>query len=164
MLNGKTFSFKAGGDFTPLEEGVYQVQVVDVNLIENVITTYAPEGKDMLEFKFAVLDEGSRGRFLWHRMTPSLNSKATMAGMVKAVLGHVPSADEVSTFNPETLIGKQVQAVVVQNPSSDGSKIWNNIQSYVKANKELPKWDSEVVEKASKPLDEAAVEDILKDI
>src|SRR3990167_10551736 len=114
MLEGKTVKISTGGVFVTLEEGVYTLEIIDVNLLEGVISTYAPEGRDLLEYKFVVLDNlevpakdgqsasNTRGRFLFSRMTPSLNEKATMFKLVKGVMGRIPTSQEAATFNPET--------------------------------------------------------------
>lgn len=167
MLN-KPVKISTGGNFSVIPEGIYQVELADINLLENVITSYAPMGKDMLEFKFVILDdneitaEGSkgettRGRFLWHRMTPSLNEKSTMFKLVKGLVGRTLTADEIKVFNPESLLGKQCQVVVVQNASKDGTQTFSNIDNYLKATKQLPKFDGDLqrsvaVEKETKPL------------
>lgn len=168
MLQGKTVKISTGGKFVTLEEGIYTLEVVDVNLLEGVISTYAPEGRDLLEYKFVVLDDieipakdgqpasNTRGRVLYSRMTPSLNEKSTMYKLVKGVMGRVPTPSEAANFNPESLVGKQVQAMIVQKPGADG-RVWNNIDSYVKATKTLPPFqgemkDSQSLENSSTPL------------
>lgn len=169
MLN-KPVKISTGGTFTLIPEGVYQVQLADINLLENVITSYAPEGKDMLDFKFVILDDveipaengkeatTTRGKFLSQRMTPSLNEKATMYALVKAIMGRLLTKDEIMSFNPESLIGKQCQIVVVQNPSKDGTKMFANIDNYLKATKKLPPFDGDlqqtvVLDNVTKPLE-----------
>lgn len=179
MLNGKTVKISVGGEFVILDEGVYTAEVTDVNLLENVITSYAPDGKDMLDFRFRVLDEkemttpdgkkaSTRGKELRHRMTPSLNEKATMSKLVKAVLGRVPTPQEVVSFNPESLIGKQVQVVVVQSPAKDGT-IWNNIDNYMKVSTPLTAWDGEKasateINKSTQPLSDDKLKEALGEI
>ena len=185
MLNGKTIKISTGGAFATIDEGVYTAEIIDVDLLENVITAYSPDGKDMLNFKFAILDDiaipardglpesTTRDRFLWHRMTPSLNEKATMSKLVKAALGRVPTPEEINSFNPEELIGKQVQVVVVNNPSKDGTRTFSNIDNYIKATKQLPKFTGEVgsasvVEKSTAalnvPKSDKEVDEELKDL
>lgn len=168
MLN-KPVKISTGGTFTLIPEGVYQVQLADINLLENVVTSYAPEGKDMLDFKFVILDEvdipadgnnpatTTRGKFISQRMTPSLNDKATMYALTKALMGRVLTKDEIMAFNPESLIGKQCQIVVVQKPSKDGTRMFSNIDNYLKAAAKLPAFDGDLqqvvnVDTSTKPL------------
>lgn len=183
MLNGKQIKITTGGNFATLPEGVYTAQLADINLLENVITSFAPEGKTLLEFKFVILDdieipaEGTtpasttRGRFLWHRMSPSLNEKATMSKLVKAILGKTLTPEEAATFNLEDLIGKQCQVVVTSNPSKDGTRVYSNISNYLKANKQLEKFDGDLqqvteVQSGSTPLPktDGEVDEFLKKI
>lgn len=168
MLN-KPVKISTGGTFTLIPEGVYQVELADINLLENVVTSYAPEGKDMLDFKFVILDDvaipaeagkeatTTKGKFLSQRMTPSLNDKATMYALVKATMGRVLTKDEIMSFNPESLIGKQCQIVVVQNPSKDGTRMFANIDNYLKVAKQLPAFDGDLqqtvtIDNSTKPL------------
>ena len=185
MLNGKFVKITTGGAFATIDEGVYTAEIIDVDLLEDVVTAFSPEGKNMLNFKFAILDDieipakdgmpasNTRDRFLWHRMTPSLNEKATMSKLVKAALGRLPTPEEANAFNPESLIGKQVQVVVVNNPSKDGTRTFSNIDNYLKAPKPLPKFTGEVGSKEvltratsaiEAPKTDAEVSDSLKSL
>lgn len=184
MLNGKIIKLSTGGNFSVVPEGVYTAELVDINLMENVVTSFAPEGKTLLEFKFAILDDieipaegdtpasNTRGRFLWHRMSPSLNEKSTLSKLVKAMIGRVLTPAEAMTFNLESLVGKQVQTVVTQTPSKDGTRVYSNISSYLKAGKQLPAFDGDaqrqvVAESSTTPLSaksDTEVDELLKNL
>ena len=80
MLNGIKPTIKVGNSFSLIPEGVLTLQIVDVNLEQ---TSYLGVEKDVLNYKFAILDdiedeEGgkARGRFMWKRCSLSLNPKS----------------------------------------------------------------------------------------
>lgn len=162
MLNGLKVKISTGGGMVPLPDGMYTAQVMDVNFLEKHVTSFAPQGKDFLEYKFAILDEvaveggTTRGRNLWDRMSPSLNEKARMFKLVKAIVG----AEGIKTlrdFDPETLVGKQVMVVVENTPSKDGMRTFANIANYLPVRTPLAPFPAEEqgnkeVVKETKPL------------
>lgn len=163
MLNGRKITISTGGSFTPLPDGMYTVQVMDVNFLEKHVTSFAPQGKDFLEYKFAVLDEvaveggTTRGRNLWDRMSPSLNEKARMFKFVRAILGAEAMKSLPKNFDPESLVGKQVTVVVENTASKDGMRTFANIANYLPVRSPLTPFpveeqgNKEVV-KETKPL------------
>lgn len=161
MLNGIKPEIKLGNTYTLLPEGMLTLQIVDVNMDTS---TYLGIEKDVLNYKFAVLDDlkdedGAtvRGRFLWKRCSLSLNPKSWLSKLASAVVGHELSEDEKASFDPEALVGKQVVGMVEQKSSQDGSTTYNNILKFSKVTKKLEtvEYDSkpQVVEKTSKPID-----------
>ena len=146
MLNGKETDIKVGGDYDPIPSDKYTVQVVDVNLVTQ-FNKWKGEDQELLNYQFAILDdkpmpdseETTRSRLLWHRMSQALSSKSWLLKMVKAVYGRDLTKEELEAFasDPESIIGKQVDVMVEQNPSNDGSVIYNNIISYSKCVKQL---------------------------
>jgi ABC-type phosphate transport system substrate-binding protein len=73
--------------------------------------------------------------------------------MAVAVLGRTLTKAEQESFDPESLVNKQVKVMVEQKPSKDGTKVFNNILSFSHADKEMEKVEFEakpaVVEKTS---------------
>lgn len=142
MLDKKVqFSTKEG--FEPLAMGVYTVQITDVNL-KKQLAYHSTEEEEVLMYEFSVLDEGKledgselRGRKLWHKCRLALNEKSWMFKLAKAANGRDMTPEERDTFDPESIVGKQVTVMVEQKPSKDGTKVWNNIISFDRVKKPL---------------------------
>ena len=175
MLNGKVVKISVGGEFTLVDEGVYQAEIIDVNLLENVVTSFSPEGKDMLEYKFVILGGQFSGVFMTAKMSPSMNEKSTLYKLTKAALGTVPTDKDLLSFNPELLLGEQVQLVVVQNKSKKpgDDRVFANISNYLKVSSKLPAFTGDKklaveVSSATKaiemPKTDAEINDVLKGI
>lgn len=183
MLEGKkvTISVTEGGmTFEPLEDGLYTVQIVDVNLVEQ-FSQWKGKTETKLNYQFACLDEkreiqtksgaifSVRGRYLWKRCSPSMHEKSWLYKLVKAVLGREPTDQEKKDFDPESIIGKRVDVFVNQQPSKDGSQVYANIVSFAKASpkgcmgNDMPDYDFEAAkakakersERTSQPIPEA---------
>jgi hypothetical protein len=163
MLNGVKVTIKAGGSFDPIPADKYTLQIMDVEL-KSVYNKFHGQDEDMLNYQFAVLTdapmpEGSeqkttRGKYLWQKCSLSMNKKSWLYKLAKAVNGVEPDVN----FNPESIVGKQVNAFVTEKPSKDDpSIVWNNISDFMKCTKELEllekKDNSVVVEKSSTPVD-----------
>lgn len=143
MLEGKQVNIKVGGDFDPIPADKYTVLIADVNLVTQ-FNKWKGEDQELLNYQYIVLDdkamdgdETTRGRYLWHRMSQSLSSKSWLMKLAKAVVGRELTREEMEKFDPEALIGKQVDVMVEQNPSKDGSAVYNNVISYAKNLKAL---------------------------
>jgi len=176
MLGGKKVDVRLGGDFDPIPMDKYTVQIADVNL-KSRFNKWKGEEEEILNYQFTVLDEKpmteeggtTRGRFLWHGMSPSLGAKSWLLKLAKAVYGRELTKVDMESFDPEAIVGKQVDVMVEQNPSKDGTAIFNNIVAYSKTLKQLKpdfEWtdadrkSSKEVEKATEP----AFEDPLKEL
>lgn len=123
--------------------GAYTVQIADVN-IKRRFNKFKEEEEDVLNYEFIILTEGTcedgsktRGRKLWQAVTPSLNSKSRLFKLARATYGKELSQKELESFDPEDLLGRQVDCMVDQKPSADGSAIYNNILSFAKTAKKL---------------------------
>ena len=140
------------------------MQVLNVDLIR-VMNKFKGEEVDMLNYQFGVLTdnpmpEGStekttRGKYLWKRCSLSMNKKAWLNKLAVAITGGEP---DVATFDPESLVGKQVCAFVEEQPAKDDpSIVYNNITSFMKAPKKLEeleqKPNSVVQEKSSQGVE-----------
>ena len=171
MLDKKVI-IRTGSDFEPLQADKYTVQITDVNL-KMAFNQWQGKEVEMLNYTFTVLDDKlvaekilgndmSRGRFLWHKMSPSLSSKSWLLKLAKAVYGRELTKEEIDTFDPEAIIGKQVTVMVDQSPSKDGTMIFNNILSYSKVLKPLTPVEQKVkggvTEKSTVPAREKFVD------
>jgi hypothetical protein len=143
----------------------YTVQIADVNY-KVLRNPFKGVEEERLNFQYIILDdkpvsdeegaESVRGRYLWHAVTPALSSKSWLLKLAKAVYGRDLTKEEMESFDPESLIGKQVDVVVEQNTGKDGVTIYNNITSYGKNLKKLPAIEvapkkEEVIEKSTEP-------------
>jgi len=152
MLDGKKVNISTGGSFNPISDGAYICQIADVTLVTG-FNSYKGIDEDKLNYLFIVLDDieqedktSSRNRYLFKRCSLSLNEKSWLYKIYKAVLGHLPSKEEIDGFDPEKIVGKQIKCLVEQKPAKDNSTIWNNIIGFSKADKVL-----EAVEYTPKP-------------
>ena len=160
MLNGYKPNIKTGGNFALISESLYTLQIVDV---DPEVATYMGVDKNVLAYKFIILDEGKddeggeiRGRYMWKRCGESMNPKSWLSMLATAVYGRILTDEEKVSFDSESIIGKQVQAFIEQKTKKDGSGIYNNILKFSKVTKQLapvayePK--NQTIEKTSQPL------------
>lgn len=187
MLNGQKIEIPLNGGFDPVPMDKYTVQCVDVNLVSQQ-KFQSTEEEDVLNYKFAILDdkpmevtneagekvEGTtRGKYLWKRCRLALGEKAWLRKLLTAALGRTPTKDELKTFDPEFLVGKQVDVMVEQTEKDE--KVYVNIVSFGKAIKPLkPVDDSEIrkvgqtVQKKTAPAvapdADAAADDIIQKV
>ena len=165
MLGERKANIKIGGDFDPIPMDKYTVQIADVNY-KTQRNNFKGIEEERLNFQFIVLDDkpvsgdegapSTRGRYLWHAVTPSLGQKSWLLKIAKAVYGRDLTKEEMLGFDPESIIGKQVDVVVEQNTGKDGVTVYNNIASYAKNTKPLPtveakRQEQETVERATEP-------------
>lgn len=164
MLEGKKVNIKVGGDFSPVPMDKYTIQIIDVNLVTS-FNQFKGEEQEVLNYQFSILDDkpmdgekSTRGRYLWKRCSQSLNEKSWLFKLVKAAYGRDLTTDELTNFDPESIVGKQVDCMVNQTPSKDNSTIYNNIVSFGKTVKLLEYFDMDAVKanlnvtKTSKPI------------
>lgn len=141
MLGGRKIDIKVGGDFDPVPMDKYTVLIADVDLIIQFNKWKGVE-VELLKYQFIILDDketedgsSTRGRYLWHRMSPSLSPKSWLLKFAKATYGRELTKEEMEEFDPEELVGKQVD-VMVENSENEG-QVYNNIVSYSKTVKKL---------------------------
>jgi hypothetical protein len=175
MLGNVKIEIRKGGDFDPLPMDKYTCQIIDVNLISQ-FNQFKGAEEDVLNYQFQVLDDKSmpekdgeevattRGRFLWKRCRPALNNRSWLLKLAKAAYGRDLTKEEIDNFNPEEVVGKQVNVMVEQSESKDGQKIFNNIVAFNKVLKNLEPVAKEgpktpgVVVKATQPAAPGAEE------
>lgn len=161
MLDKKV-EIKVGGDFAPVPSDKYTCQVIDVNAIQ-AFNKFKNVEETRLNYMFVILNEKKeddkfktlRGRFLWKRISLSLHEKSWLFKLASGVAGKPLSQDDKEKFDPESLIGKQVDCMVEQSPPSADGKIWNNIISFTQTKKEMEAFEYEPkpkeIEKSSSP-------------
>ena len=144
MLEGKKIEIKVGGEYDPIPMDKYTVQIANVDAVTQ-FNKFKGVEQEVLNFQYVILDEKpmpegketTRGRYLWHRVTPVLSGKSWLMKLAKAVYGRDLTREEQENFDPEDIVCKQVDVMVEQKPSADGSVVYNNIVAYSKTVKEL---------------------------
>lgn len=143
MLDKKVTIAKVGGDFCPIPMGVYTCQITDVNL-KQAPKFHSTEMEDILLYEFTILNDGVledgsqlKGRKVWRRTRLSIGTKSWLYKIAKAVKGRELLESEIDSFDPESLVGKQVDCMVEQAPSKDGTQIFNNIIAFSTTKKPL---------------------------
>jgi len=149
MLEGKKVEIKTNEGFAALPADKYTVQIVDVNLATQ-LKYQSTEEEEVLNYQFQILDDNpmpevegeekatTRGRYVWKRCRLALNSRSHLGKLAAAVEGRDLTKAEAEAFDPESIIGKQLDVMVEQNPSKkDPTIIFNNIISFNKVTKEL---------------------------
>lgn len=161
MLEGKKVEIKTADSFAPLPADKYTVQIVDVNLVTQQ-KYQSVEEEEVLNYQFQILDdnpmegddeeeETTRGRFLWKRCRLSINNRSHLGKLAAAVIGRPLTKEECAEFDPEAIVGKQVNVMVDQTPSNkDPEIIYNNIISFNKVVKELE--PLETIERDTAPV------------
>lgn len=146
---GKVRITGGSGDFETIPEGIYTLQIIKV---EDAFWTYKGQDKEGFNFTFAILDdeelpesgESTRGRYLWWRVSNSINKRSHLYKLACAALGRDLTAEETDTsedndelLSPEDdLVGLQLTGIVKHNEDSDG-RLWANIDSVTKVKEEL---------------------------
>lgn len=179
MLGNVKVEIKKGGDFDPVPMDRYTCQIVDVNLVSQ-FNQFIGKEEDVLNYQFQILDEkamptkdgeeaaSTRGRFLWKRCRLAFNSRSWLAKLAKAAFGRDLTNVEIDAFNPDEIIGKQVDVMVEQTESKDGQKVFNNIISFSKTTKTLEPIETteekpaNVVVKTTKPIAAPSVDEAEK--
>lgn len=144
MLEGKKVVIKTSEDmpaFDPLPDDKYTVQIVDVNAVEQANSFKGGAMETRLNYQFVIVDDKKElkpgvslyGRYLWKRTSLSMHEKSWLRKLARAVYGRDLSVDEQKSFDPESVIGKNVDVMTEQSPSKDGSRVFSNIISFTKA-------------------------------
>ena len=144
MIGNTETDIKIGGDFNPVPEDKYTVQIADVEL-KTQFNKHKQEDQELLNYQFIILDdkemedgESTRDRYLWKRMTQIVSNKSWLGKFVTAVYGRDLTREELEAFanDPDSVIGKQV-CVMTENNEGNNGTIYSNIISFSKALKEL---------------------------
>lgn len=145
MLETKV-KIKVGADFEPLPADKYTCQIADVSLVEQ-FNKFKQENQEMLNYKLVVLDdnkidkipnpETTRGRYLWKRCSMTMSPKSWLYKLAKAVHGKELTKKEQTDFDPNSIIGKQVDVMTEQATGTDGVTVYTNIVSFATNKKPL---------------------------
>lgn len=118
MSDSKFIVQSGSGNFAPIEQGLYDVQIVSVLFKENVPSQYGPKNK--FQFYLGILTPGAfRGRRIMYSTSTSFT--ASWSGgkasnlYTLASLATKEKPDTSKKFDVETLIGKKIQVLVTPN-------------------------------------------------
>ena len=161
-------------DFKTAPSDKYTVLIADVNY-KMKFNRFKNVEEEMLNFKYIILDEKpmpeekdgmTRGVVFTHAVSQSLGSGSWLMKLAKAVLGRDLTKEELNQespkfFNPESLVGKQVDVMITEDPNKDGTAMFNNVQSYIKNVRplkpvEISNAGQTVVESVSQPTTKVA--------
>lgn len=189
---GKKADIKVGMDFGTVPPDKYTVQIADVNF-KTMFNKFKGVDEERLNFQFVILDDkkyeddngetvSTRGKFLWHAISQSLSTRSHLMKLAKAVYGRELTKEELNPdspkfFDPEKIVGMQVDVMVTEEPNKDNTAIFNNIKEYMKSRKELEPYEVSregqvVVEAETRsalsdeedPLPNAPLDKFIKDI
>lgn len=172
---GRKADIRVGGDFSTVPADKYTVQIADVNF-KTRFNKWKQKDEEMLNFQYVILNDNpltdengkedgtTRGKYLWHLVSQSLSTRSWLMKLAKAVYGRDLTKEELDPtspkfFNPEDLIGKQVDVMVSEDPNKDNTAMFNNVAVYSKTVKPLESWEvtstgQAVIESESKPITE----------
>ena len=149
MLDGKKVEIKTSEGFAPLPADKYTCQITDINLVTQ-LKYQSTEEEEVLNYRFQILDENpmpvvkgeenatTRGRYVWKRCRLAINNRSHLGKLAAAVEGRTLTKEEAENFDPESIIGKQVDLMIEQSPSKkDPEIIFNNILTFSKTIKKL---------------------------
>lgn len=176
---GNKIVIKSGGGFDPVPADKYTCEIIGVEAVEQ-FNKFKSETETRLSYQLVILDEKKeddrlqalRGRYLWKRTSLSLHEKSWLTKLAQAVVGHTLSKEEKESFDPESIIGKQVDVMTeLSAPTSDGT-VYSNVISFSPTKKQLTKWqeyptDRKDVEKSSQPVPKEegeAVDEFIKEL
>lgn len=175
MLDGRKVEISLGGNFDPVPMDKYTVQCVDVTLVTQQ-KFQSTEDEEVLNYKFAILTdnpmeitaedgtkkEGStRGKFLWKRCRLALGEQAWLRKLANAAYGRNLTQDELKTFDPESIVGKQVDVLVEQKEKED--KVFVNITTFSKTIKPLTPMDESEVKKTGQTVQKSTAPAVAPD-
>lgn len=142
--------------YPPLPENIYQVELLDINSETRATydTRFASDEEQIKEtvfkFQYTLLsgknkEEELRGRNVWHNFVPASlyigkNGKNALYRIVEALIGReLTQEEEANGINGEflnDLIGKQCRIGTKHKASKDGSKVFDNVETYYAIEKE----------------------------
>ena len=130
---GITVSTKqTGGTFTPCPEYTGRAVCVDITPLKTYETEYGPKQKFKIAFEIDLLDKTRNPVQPWvvmtAPMTASLHEKAGLTKFLRDWHGRALTAEETTSLDLDSLIGRPATVVIVHEQSQDGSKTFSNIK------------------------------------
>ena len=130
---GITVSTKpSGGTFTPCPEYTGRAVCVDITPLRAYETEYGTKQKFKIAFELDMIDNSRNPMQPWvvmtAPMTASLHEKAGLTKFLKDWHGRTLSAEETTSLDLDSLIGRPATVVIVHEQSQDGTKTFANIK------------------------------------
>lgn len=130
---GITVSTKqTGGTFTPCPEYTGRAVCIDITPLKTYETEYGPKQKFKIAFELDMIDKTRNPVQPWvvmtAPMTASLHEKAGLTKFLKDWHGRALTAEETTSLNLDSLIGRPATVVIVHELSKDGTKTFSNIK------------------------------------
>lgn len=130
---GITVSTKqTGGTFTPCPEYTGRAVCVDITPLKTYETEYGPKQKFKIAFELDMIDKTRTPVQPWvvmtAPMTASLHEKAGLTKFLRDWHGRALTAEETTSLNLDSLIGRPATVVIVHELSKDGTKTFSNIK------------------------------------
>jgi len=130
---GITVSTKqTGGTFTPCPEYTGRAVCVDITPLKTYETEYGPKQKFKIAFELDMIDKTRNPVQPWvvmtAPMTASLHEKAGLTKFLKDWHARALTAEETTSLNLDSLIGRPATVVIVHELSKDGTKTFSNIK------------------------------------
>jgi len=130
---GITVSTKqTGGTFAPCPEYTGRAVCVDITPLKTYETEYGPKQKFKIAFELDMIDKTRNPVQPWvvmtAPMTASLHEKAGLTKFLKDWHGRALTAEETTSLDLDSLIGRPATVVIVHEQSQDGTKTFSNIK------------------------------------
>ena len=125
-------SNKGGGNFEPCPEYTGRAVCVDITPLKAYETEYGTKQKFKIAFELDILDQSRNPVQPWvvmtAPMTASLHEKAGLTKFLKDWHGRALTAEETTSLDLDSLIGRPATVVIVHEKSQDGTKTFANIK------------------------------------
>ena len=125
-------SNKGGGNFEPCPEYTGRAVCVDITPLKAYDTEYGVKQKFKIAFELDLIDQSRNPVQPWvvmtAPMTPSLHEKAGLTKFLKDWHGRALTAEETTSLDLDSLIGRPATVVIVHEQSQDGTKTFANIK------------------------------------
>ena len=125
-------SNKGGGNFEPCPEYTGRAVCVDITPLKAYETEYGTKQKFKIAFELDMLDQSRNPVQPWvvmtAPMTASLHEKAGLTKFLKDWHGRALTAEETTSLDLDSLIGRPATVVIVHEQSQDGTKTFSNIK------------------------------------
>jgi hypothetical protein len=130
---GITVSTKqTGGNFTPCPEYTGRAVCVDITPLKAYETEYGTKQKFKIAFELDMIDKSRNPVQPWvvmtAPMTASLHEKAGLTKFLRDWHGRALTAEETTSLDLDSLIGRPATVVIVHEQSQDGAKTFSNIK------------------------------------
>jgi len=130
---GITVSTKqTGGTFTPCPEYTGRAVCVDITPLKAYETEYGTKQKFKIAFELDMIDRTRTPVQPWvvmtAPMTASLHEKAGLTKFLRDWHGRALTAEETTSLDLDSLIGRPATVVIVHEQSQDGTKTFSNIK------------------------------------